>query len=399
VDSDSFIDYSGVEQKPNPLSGKIKILTLGAGGAGGSVVRRMIENGLDNVDYAIVNTDQIAINSNPAPIRIPIGKNLTKGLGAGMKPDLARAGALEDIEDIRSCLEGVHMLFITAGMGGGTGTGASPVIAEVAKELGILTIAVVTTPFSFEGNRRMTLAKNGIEELKKYIDTLVIVPNERLLTIAPQMTMNDAFVLADDVLRNAIFGVSNLITGESDINLDFADVQTVLKDKGRAFIGIGTGKGDTRGEQAAQKAMSSPVLNDHIVKDATGVIIHMEVDPEFTIQQVQSAAEIIKKEAKENADVIWGYKQNSQLQSEVRFTLIAAGFEEEEEDAEMHRQANEELDTEPDEDVLVLGEEQIQDTPHIPDDFHSEQKKTDIDTPAFIRNQESLFPDKKKEEE
>ena len=398
-----YLNYSVFGSRESNLSGKTNILTIGVGGAGGNVVRRMIENGLDNVDYAVINTDQKALNSNPAHIRIPIGKNLTKGLGAGMKPDLAKAAALEDIDDIRSCLENINMLFITSGMGGGTGTGASPVIAEIAKELGILTIAVITTPFHFEGTKRMQLANKGIEELKKYIDTLVMVPNERLLEIAPQMSMNNAFSLADDVLRNAIFGVSNLITGESDINLDFADVQTVLREKGRAFIGIGKGKGDSRGEQAAKKAMESPVLNNHIIYDSTGIIIHMEVDTDFTITQVNQAAEYIRKEAKKDAHIIWGYKVNTQLQSEVRFTLIAAGFEElkeKEEKFEMEQHQTKENDALKNNDIIHLGEEeQIQDSPYIPNDFFSNPKKSDLETPTFIRNQDrnTDFDDKEKD--
>lgn len=387
--SDSFINYTGLETHQNNLSGETNILTIGIGGAGGNVVRRMIESGLDNVNYAIVNTDQTALNSNPAAIRIAIGKNLTRGLGAGMQPDLARAAALEDIDDLRNCLEGTHMLFIAAGMGGGTGTGASPVVAEIAKELGILTIAVITTPFDFEGNQRMKLSEKGINDLKKYIDTLVIVPNERLLEIAPNLSINKAFGLADDVLRNAIFGVSNLITGESQINLDFADVRTVLREKGRAFIGLGAGKGDARGEQAAKKAMESPVLNNHIVQDATGIIVHMEIDPDFTLAQINQAANIIKQKAKPDANVIWGYNTNSQLKSEVRFTLIAAGFEEESNDINQNPVENsikENLELE--EDLIVLEEDQIQAAPHIPEDFTSNFKGKDIEKPTFIRNQE-----------
>ena len=263
MDLSSDVNFSGIGRSElEDLRGDTIIKVVGVGGAGGSVVRRMIESGIDTVDYAVVNTDKMVLDSNPAPIKITIGKKLTRGLGAGMRPEIGREAAIEDLDDLRACLEGAHMVFIAAGMGGGTGTGAAPVLAEIAKELNILTVAIVSTPFEFEGGKRMNLAISGIEELKKHIDTLMIIPNEKLLEIAtPNMGMKQAFTMADDVLRDAIRGVSNLINGEADINLDFMDVKTVMKDKGRAFIGIGIAKGKNRGEEAAIKAMESPVLN------------------------------------------------------------------------------------------------------------------------------------------
>ena len=405
MDLDNLVNFSGLGDKLTNPTGKTNILAIGVGGAGGSIVRRMIESELGGVNYAVVNTDQKVLNSNPAPLRIAIGKNLTRGLGAGMKPDLARSAALEDINDIRSCLEGMHMVFITAGMGGGTGTGASPVIAEEAKELGILTIAVVTTPFGFEGSKRAMLAQNGIAELKKHIDTLIIVHNDKLLEVAPQLSMNKAFILTDEVLRNAIFGVSNLITGESNINLDFADITTVLKDKGRAFIGIGVGKGEARGEQAAKNAMKSPVLSSHMVQNATGIIIHVEADSDFNLMQVQKAAKIIESKAAKNADVIFGHKENPQLQSEVQITLIAAGFEESTTISDTSRhplrvndvmlKQNKPSTEEP----ILLGDDLIVDTPHIPVDFTLDQKKKeDLDTPTYLRNKGYQLDQKEEED-
>ena len=387
MNSNPYIDYSGLgENKDELKTGKINILAAGVGGAGGNVVRRMIENDLKLVNYAAINTDQAALNNNPAEKRITIGKNLTKGLGAGMKPEVARASALEDIDEIRQILEDTDMLFIAAGMGGGTGTGASPVLAEVAKELDILTIAVVTTPFNFEGKDRMELALKGIEELKKYIDTVITVPNERLMSLGP-LSVKQAFGLADDVLKNAIFGVANLINGETEINVDFADVCTVLREKGKAFIGMGVGEGETRGEKAAKQAMNSPILNNHIIQEATGIIIHMEADPNFTLQQVNQSAEIIRSQAKNISNkVIWGYQTNSKLENKVIITLIAAGFEHAEKN---NTQLSDNKETEEsNENFVVLEEEQIQDTPHVPDEYISDQEKqSDIDIPTYLRNQ------------
>ena len=392
MNSNPYIDYSGLgDYKDELKTGKTNILAIGVGGAGGNVVRRMIESDLQLVNYAAINTDQAALNNNPAEKRITIGKKLTKGLGSGMKPEVARAAALEDIDEIRQILEGVDMLFIAAGMGGGTGTGASPVIAEIAKELDILTIAVVTTPFDFEGKDRMDLALQGIEELKKYIDTVITVPNQRLMSLGP-LSVKQAFGLADDVLKNAIFGVANLINGETEINVDFADVCTVLREKGKAFIGMGIGEGESRGEKAAKQAMNSPVLNNHIIQDSTGIIIHMEADPNFTLQQVNQSAEIIKSQAKNNNNkVIWGYQTNSKLENKVIITLIAAGFEQEEESKQQYldnsQDINNKNDEENDEGIIELKEEQIQDSPHIPDGYADKKKQSDIDTPTFIRNQ------------
>ena len=407
MDLDNPVNYSGLENETTQPTGKTNILAIGVGGAGGNVIRRMIESELGGVNYAVVNTDLQVLNSNPAPLRIAIGKNLTKGSGAGARPEVARLAALEDINDIRSCLAGMDMVFITAGMGGGTGTGAAPVIAEEAKELGILTIAVVTTPFGFEGSKKAMLAQNGIAELKKHIDTLIIVNNDKLLEVVPQLSINKAFGLTDGVLRNAIFGVSNLITGESNINLDFADVTTVLKDKGRAFISIGVGKGEARGEQAAKNAMKSPVLSNNMVQNATGIIIHVEADSDFNLMQVQKAAKMIQSQAAKNADVIFGHKENPQLQSEVQITLIAAGLEESTTISDASRQPFRVDDVmlkrnkpgdivENADDCLILGEdyEQVIDKPRMPRNFNAK----DPNTPAYVRHQIRQDGQKKEED-
>ena len=404
------LSFSGIgRSEMEDLRGATVIKVVGVGGAGGSVVRRMIESGVDTVDYAVVNTDKMVLDSNPAPVKITIGKKLTRGLGAGMRPEIGRQSAIEDLEDLSACLDGSHMVFIAAGMGGGTGTGAAPVLAEIAKERNILTVAIVSTPFAFEGEKRMSLAKSGIEELKKHIDTLMIIPNEKLLEIAtPNMGMKQAFAMADDVLRDAIRGVSNLINGEADINLDFMDVQTVMKDKGRAFIGIGIAKGRNRGEEAAIRAMESPVLNSYSVKNASGIIVYIEGDPEFPVAEVRKSAELIQQKAGENADVIFGYKENQKIQSEVRITIIVAGFEGDllqtsETDLKkpirvediFDRHEKQQIPSEEKESLLILDDEYsvnpVVDKPHIPTDYQSLDKKeeTDTDIPAFIRKQDS----------
>ncbi len=414
MDLGSDVNFSGIGRSElEDLRGDTIIKVVGVGGAGGSVVRRMIESGIDTVDYAVVNTDKMVLDSNPAPIKITIGKKLTRGLGAGMRPEIGREAAIEDLDDLRTCLEGAHMVFIAAGMGGGTGTGAAPVLAEIAKELNILTVAIVSTPFEFEGGKRMNLAVAGIEELKKHIDTLMIVPNEKLLEIAtPNMGMKQAFTMADDVLRDAIRGVSNLINGEADINLDFMDVKTVMKDKGRAFIGIGIAKGQNRGEEAAIKAMESPVLNSYSVQNASGIIVYIEGDPEFPMQEVKKSAESIQQKAGENADVIFGYKENQKFKSEVRITIIVAGFEGDliqskkidsrkpikvEDIFNKYEQQNLQSSSEKTEkeSLLILDDEfsvnPVVDKPHIPTDYQSLDKKeeTDTDIPTFIRKQDS----------
>lgn len=304
------------------------IKVLGVGGGGGNVVNRMIEENIKGVEYAVANTDVMVLNSSRADVKVILGSRSSRGLGAGMKPEIGRAAAEEDQERIKEVLEGTDMVFIAAGMGGGTGTGAAPVIAEIAKEMKILTVGVVTTPFKFEGKKRFTIAERGIDELKKHVDTLMVIPNNKLLEIVSKDTpMDEAFAIADDVLKQAISGITNLINMEGIINLDFADVQTVMSNKGRAIMGTGIASGAKRGIDAATKAISSPLLSDKPISGAKGVIINIVADPSFSLVDAQAAAEYIESSADNEADVIFGFVKDSTKSDEVAITVIATGFE------------------------------------------------------------------------
>ncbi len=310
-------------------SGLPSIKVMGIGGGGGNVVNRMIKDNVRRVQYIAVNTDAMALNSSIADVTIPIGKSLTNGLGAGMKPEVGRMAAEEDIESIRDLLEDTDLVFLAAGMGGGTGTGAISVIAEIAKEMKILTVAVVTIPFSFEGPKRNLLAQEGIQNLKKHIDTLVVIPNSKLLELAsPKTTMSEAFAMADDVLKQAISGITNLINLEGVINLDFADMVTVMANKGSAYMGTGSGKGENRGLKAVKVALSSPLISQPI-EGATGVIINIVADEQFPLFDAEAAAEYIQNSSNQDADVIFGLVYDPNLKEEVSVTVIATGYDSE----------------------------------------------------------------------
>ena len=321
------VDVNTIQSQPIH-TGLPTIKVIGVGGGGGNVVNRMIEEGVTGVIYIVANTDSAVLKSSKAEVKIPLGTKSTKGLGAGMKPEIGKMAAEEDSGSIKSILEDTDMIFIAAGMGGGTGTGAAPVIAEIAKEMKVLTIGVVTTPFHFEGNKRARIAEDGIEELKKHVDTLMVIPNNKLVEIAsPRTTMNEAFSTADDVLKQAISGITKLINLEGVINLDFADIQTVMMNKGRAIMGTGVAKGENRGLEAAKKAISSPLLSDRSISGARGVIINIVADSMFSLLDAQAAAEYIQSSADQEADVIFGLATEEKAESEVVITVIATGFD------------------------------------------------------------------------
>ncbi|MBL0691156.1 MAG: cell division protein FtsZ [SAR324 cluster bacterium] len=307
------------------------IKVIGVGGGGGNVVNRMIADGIVGVDYCVINTDIAVLNESSANTKLVIGKKLTKGQGAGMKPDIGRKAALEDGSDIEEYLKGGEVVFIAVGMGGGTGTGAAPVLAQMSKELGILTVGVVTTPFLFEGRKRNKIAAAGVDELRKHTDTLMIIPNDRLLEIAGNdnqvMTVIESFRMADDVLKQAISGLTMLINRTGVINLDFADVKTVMKNKGKAIIGIGSGVGEGRGLTAARRAIKSPILNEVNIKGATGAIINIVADKEFTLLDAKNTASYIESYGTEDADVMFGLVYDESKKSEVTVTVIATGFD------------------------------------------------------------------------
>lgn len=311
------------------------IKVLGLGGGGGNVLTTMIRNGLEGVEFIAANTDAQVLASNPAVTKIQLGEEITKGLGAGADPDIGRAAARESAEQIRKALEGADMVFLTCGMGGGTGSGSSEVAAEIAKELGCLTVAVVTKPFLFEGKRRMRIAEESIHALKKQVDTLITIPNQRLLSIAGRNTsLLETFRKADDVLFQAVKGISDLILVEGLVNVDFADVRAVMSEMGMAMMGTGEASGDNRAIEAAEKAISSPLLEDISIQGARGVLINITASPDSTLQEINEAAELIHSEAHEDANIIWGMVVDPSLEDRIRVTVIATGFGEKEDTTE-----------------------------------------------------------------
>jgi cell division protein FtsZ len=300
---------------------------FGIGGGGLNAVNNMIRSGLTGVEFFAANTDAQALTSALPNNKIRLGDDVTKGLGAGADPEVGRAAARESVESIRQALQGADMVFITAGMGGGTGTFGASVVAEVAKSLGCLTVGVVTKPFLFEGKRRMRNAEKGIEELRKHADTLITIPNQRLLSIAGRNTsLLDTFRKADDVLYQAVKGISDLIICEGLVNVDFADVRAVMSEMGMAMMGTGESSGDNRALEAAEKAISSPLLEDISIHGARGVLINVTASPDVTLQEVNEAAELIHSEAHEDANIIWGMVIDPNLEDKVRVTVIATGF-------------------------------------------------------------------------
>ena len=303
------------------------IKVFGIGGGGLNAVNNMIRSGLTGVEFFAANTDSQALASSLPKNKIRLGDDITKGLGAGADPEVGRAAARESVESIRQALEGADMVFITAGMGGGTGTYGAAVVAEVAKSLGCLTVGVVTKPFLFEGKRRMRNADRGIEELRKHADTLITIPNQRLLSIAGRNTsLLDTFRKADDVLYQAVKGISDLIICEGLVNVDFADVRAVMSEMGMAMMGTGEASGDNRAVEAAEKAISSPLLEDISIHGARGVLINVTASPDVTLQEVNEAAELIHSEAHEDANIIWGMVIDPNTEDKVRVTVIATGF-------------------------------------------------------------------------
>jgi len=309
------------------LSPTATMKVVGVGGAGGNAVNRMISAGLTGVEFIAINTDLQALNTCKAPIRLQIGKNLTKGLGAGANPEIGRRAIEEDKDAIFNALKDTDMVFITAGMGGGTGTGAAPVVAEIAKDLGALTVAIVTKPFNFEGPKRMKRAEEGLIQLKERVDTLIVIPNQRLLSIVSKDTrLNKAFQIADGVLYNATKGISDLISVPGLINLDFADVKTVMSEMGDALMGSATASGEDRAIQAAQNAIRSPLLEDVSISGALGLLVNFTGGEDMTLPEVDAAANIIQQAAGEDANIIVGAVIDDQFKDQIRVTVIATGF-------------------------------------------------------------------------
>ncbi len=304
------------------------IKVVGVGGGGGNAVNRMIASRIGGVEFLSANTDLQALRASHAPVKLQVGAKLTKGLGCGADPEIGRQAALEDTEKILEALEGADMVFITSGLGGGTGTGGAPIIASLASELGALTVAVVTKPFTFEGKWRMTQATEGMRELRECVDTLISIPNDRLLsTVDRNTSLADAFSIADDVLRQAVQGISDLITVPGLINLDFADVRTIMRGMGDAVMGTGVAKGDNRAVEAAQKAISSPLLEEASIEGARGVIINITGGEDMSLVEVNEASSVIHEAADDDANIIFGAVVDPSMDGRLKITVIATGFQ------------------------------------------------------------------------
>ena len=304
----------------------VQIKVVGVGGGGGNAIDRMIESGVKGVDFIAINTDQQALNRSMATEKVTIGDNSTKGKGAGAKPDMVSKAASEGREKIAEQLKGADMVFITAGMGGGTGTGAAPIVAEVARDLGVLTVGIVTKPFKFEGRRRMEQAEKGIENLCQHVDSLVIIPNERLHLISKEkLTLLNAFRAADDILRQGVQSISDLIKNPGIVNLDFADINSVMKDAGYAHMGVGRASGEDKARQAAERAISSPLLETSI-SGAMGVIINITSSPDIGLEEITIASEMIADMVHPDANIIWGTAFDESMEDEMSVTVIATGF-------------------------------------------------------------------------
>jgi cell division protein FtsZ len=304
-----------------------RIKVIGVGGSGGNAINTMIHFGLEGVEFVSVNTDVQALNSNAAAEKVAIGSGITRGLGAGADPERGRKAALEDVTRLKELITGADMVFVTAGMGGGTGTGAAPIIAQLAREEGALTVGVVTKPFSFEGKQRMRRAEQGIQMLTEHVDTLITIPNEKLVSIADdELTFVEAFRKADEVLYQAVRGISDLIMLDGLVNVDFADVRTVMSSMGRALMGTGMAKGDGRARLAAEQAIASPLLDDISVNGATGVLINVVGGPDMKMREIQEAASLIQEQAHDEANIIFGASIDENLGDAIKVTVIATGF-------------------------------------------------------------------------
>ncbi|HJB78904.1 MAG TPA: cell division protein FtsZ [Candidatus Nosocomiicoccus stercorigallinarum] len=371
------------------------IKVIGVGGGGNNAVNRMIDEGMQNVEFIAVNTDGQALNLSKAESKIQIGEKLTRGLGAGANPEIGKKASEESREQIEDAIQGADMVFVTAGMGGGTGTGAAPVVAKIAKEMGALTVGVVTRPFSFEGRKRQTQAAAGVEQMKAAVDTLIVIPNDRLLDIVDKSTpMMEAFKEADNVLRQGVQGISDLISVSGEVNLDFADVKTIMTDKGSALMGIGVSSGENRAVEAAKKAISSPLLETSIV-GAQGVLMNITGGENLSLFEAQEAADIVQDAADEDVNMIFGTVINPELEDELVITVIATGFNEKsvsrspERPVQQERRQTQSFEEKEREDSFI----DLDDRSRSEQSFDASDRKSSLDNepdvPSFIRGRRS----------
>ena len=388
---------------------KANLKVIGVGGAGGNAVNRMIQAGMKGVDFMVINTDAQDLENNAAENKIQIGKNLTRGLGAGAKSEIGRDAIESDKDAVKSLIEGADMVFITAGMGGGTGTGAAPRIAQIAREMGVLTVGIVTLPFNFEGPKRMNRGLAGITELRKVCDTLISIPNQKLMSVVDKdTTVVEAFKLADSVLHHASKGISDLINVHGLVNLDFADVETIMKNMGEAIIGTGTAKGEERAVLVAQQAISSPLLDNASISGAQGVLVNITGGSDLAIMEVDQATNIIFEEAGQGANIIFGAVIDPSLKDEIMVTVIATGFNHKSSSDEIsnktiesHIETQQQLKSVTEQVNVPLHEqetERISEPKQLPienkepvklfNDISSGMRENDLDVPAFIRRQQ-----------
>ncbi len=355
--------------------GTATIKVIGVGGAGNNAVNRMLDLGIKNVDFIAVNTDRQALQKSKANTKIQIGEKITRGLGAGANPDIGAQSAEESKQEITEVLRGADMVFVTAGMGGGTGTGAAPTVAGLAKEMGILTIGVVTKPFTFEGKKRLAQAERGIESLKGKVDTLIVIPNDKLLQVIDRKTsMAEAFMMADDILRQGVQGISDLITVTGAINLDFADVKTIMQNTGMAHMGIGFASGENKAEDAAKQAIQSPLL-ETTIEGARGVIINVTGGIDLGLQEVNTAAELIQRSVDPEANIIFGTVVDESMNDEIQITVIATGFEDQNEVNSIGKRSDNIISK-------PWGDKKISSIPSSQDLSNSQN---DLDIPSFLR--------------
>ena len=397
------------EFEETPLQ-NAKMKVVGIGGAGGNAVNRMIDEELEGVEFISINTDSQALKSSRAQVTLQVGKKLTRGLGAGARPEVGRQALAESEEDVRRALEGADLVFVTAGMGGGTGTGAAPMVAKIARDMGALTIGIITRPFSFEGKKRERQADQGLTELRRCVDTMIVVPNDRLLAVVPKGTsFRDALKKADEILLHATQGISDLISVTGEINVDFADVRTVMASRGPALMGSGFGEGENRAQEAAQEAISSPLLDEVSIAGARGVLINITGGMDLAIDEVTEISSIIQEGAGDEAEIIFGAVHDPDLEGKIRVTVIATGFDSVENEKVVSSDfqnskpmsntiPNAELmlpdlqiQIDEEDEALVVasvnGEEEVLPLNRFPERVVSSNQLLELDIPTFIRRQ------------
>ena len=406
-----MLNFSDIQSVRDDLP---KIKVVGVGGGGGNAVNRMIQTGVQGVDFVVANTDLQDLRKSLATHKLQIGSNCSRGLGAGAKPEIGRNAALESIDQIRDSLQGADMVFVAAGMGGGTGTGGAPIVAQVAQEMKALTVGVVTLPFNFEAKRRRKVANGGVTELRDHVDTLIVVPNENLFSIINRRTpMTEAFGFADDVLRQGVQGISDLITRDGLVNLDFADVRSVMANKGKAVMGTGLASGENRARHAAEQALHSPLLNDNTIDGARGILINVVGGLMMGMQEVEEASTFIKEQGHKDAEIIWGAAINPDFEDQIMITVIATGFDEQEAAEKLsvpglpampfdglvvtnkHSQINTETDEkEFNSEVELNLEKNDSIEPYSDDDYFEETESITADDKAFVEgdSEDSSFP-------